>query len=98
MDPNFSFPFPPYDIQKQFMRELYFTIENKKLGIFESPTGTVSKLRILPDFMIINDGNWNIHFATFSSVCATQLQTAVKFHRCIYVDIASFCLCCRANL
>lgn len=24
---NFSFPFPPYDIQKAFMRELYTTLE-----------------------------------------------------------------------
>lgn len=53
MDPNFSFPFQPYDIQKQFMTELYFTIQDKKLGIFESPTGTVSTLRVLPDFMDI---------------------------------------------
>lgn len=53
MDPKFSFPFQPYDIQKQFMTELYFTIQDNKLGIFESPTGTVSisTLRVLPDFM-----------------------------------------------
>lgn len=51
MDPKFSFPFQPYDIQKQFMTELYFTIQDKKLGIFESPTGTVSTLRVLPDFI-----------------------------------------------
>ena len=41
MQPSFPFPFEPYDIQTKFMKELYFTIENKKLGIFESPTGTV---------------------------------------------------------
>lgn len=41
MEPVFQFPFNPYPIQEKFMRELYFTIENRKLGIFESPTGTV---------------------------------------------------------
>lgn len=41
---EFDFPFPPYDIQKQFMNSLYNALETNKLGIFESPTGTVSKL------------------------------------------------------
>ncbi len=39
----FPFPFTPYDIQEQFMRSLYSAIEEKKIGIFESPTGTVRK-------------------------------------------------------
>lgn len=42
MEPNFSFPFQPYNIQEKFMKELYYTIEKGQLGIFESPTGTVS--------------------------------------------------------
>ncbi|XP_013190361.1 ATP-dependent DNA helicase DDX11 [Amyelois transitella] len=46
MDPQFSFPFPPYPIQEKFMRELYFTIDHAKLGIFESPTGTGKSLSI----------------------------------------------------
>lgn len=41
---NFSFPFSPYEIQKDFMQALFTTLQNKKLGIFESPTGTVSHL------------------------------------------------------
>lgn len=44
MEPVFQFPFKPYAIQEKFMRNLYNTIENSKLGIFESPTGTVSIL------------------------------------------------------
>ena len=39
-----EFPFPyekPYEIQSNFMRSLYKTLELKKIGIFESPTGTV---------------------------------------------------------
>lgn len=39
---RFLFPFTPYEIQHDFMTKLYSTLENKKLGIFESPTGTVS--------------------------------------------------------
>lgn len=42
MEITFPFPFKPYDIQEKFMKELYFTLEQQKLGIFESPTGTVS--------------------------------------------------------
>lgn len=39
---SFEFPFPPYDIQQNFMKSLYETLEAGKFGIFESPTGTVS--------------------------------------------------------
>ena len=40
---DFSFPYPkPYDIQLDLMRSLYKTLELKKIGIFESPTGSVS--------------------------------------------------------
>ena len=40
---EFPFPFQPYSIQKDFMRELYLTLERGHVGIFESPTGTVRK-------------------------------------------------------
>ncbi len=45
--PNeFPFPYPnPYDIQLNFMKSLYKTLELKRIGIFESPTGTVKMLR-----------------------------------------------------
>ncbi|XP_046963240.1 ATP-dependent DNA helicase DDX11 [Vanessa cardui] len=46
INPSFSFPFQPYEIQKKFMSELYLTIENRKCGIFESPTGTGKSLSI----------------------------------------------------
>lgn len=39
---EFLFPFEPYPIQKDFMKQLYIALEDGKLGIFESPTGTVS--------------------------------------------------------
>jgi hypothetical protein len=38
---RFPFPFPPYDIQKRFMNEMYAVLDAGGLGIFESPTGTV---------------------------------------------------------
>ncbi|KAH9635492.1 hypothetical protein HF086_015492 [Spodoptera exigua] len=46
MEITFPFPFKPYDIQEKFMRELYITLEQQKLGIFESPTGTGKSLSI----------------------------------------------------
>jgi len=38
----FNFPFTPYLIQTEFMHELTSTLEAGKVGVFESPTGTVS--------------------------------------------------------
>jgi hypothetical protein len=38
----FQFPFTPYDIQVKFMQKLYVVLESGGVGIFESPTGTVS--------------------------------------------------------
>ena len=37
---DFPFPFEPYKVQKDFMAALYQTLEQKNVGIFESPTGT----------------------------------------------------------
>jgi len=36
---DFHHPYSPYDIQIRFMRALYTCIEERKVGIFESPTG-----------------------------------------------------------
>jgi len=44
---EFPFPFPAYEIQKRFMRELYGCLENGKLGLFESPTGTGKSLSLI---------------------------------------------------
>lgn len=44
---EFPFPFKPYTIQDQFMRALYSVIETRKIGIFESPTGTGKTLSLM---------------------------------------------------
>lgn len=44
---DFHHPFQPYDIQQQFMQAVYDCIENGKVGIFESPTGTGKSLSLI---------------------------------------------------
>ncbi|XP_012940455.1 ATP-dependent DNA helicase DDX11, partial [Aplysia californica] len=44
---SFPFPFTPYDIQQDFMRNLYTCLELGKIGIFESPTGTGKSLSLI---------------------------------------------------
>jgi len=38
---EFGFPFAPYAIQGELMRALYAAIDERRIAIFESPTGTV---------------------------------------------------------
>jgi chromosome transmission fidelity protein 1 len=44
---NFHHPYTPYDIQLQFMQALYACIEDRKVGIFESPTGMPCRLCLI---------------------------------------------------
>ncbi|XP_037306995.2 ATP-dependent DNA helicase DDX11 [Pungitius pungitius] len=44
---QFPFPYQPYDIQEQFMQALYSVLEQGKVGIFESPTGTGKSLSLI---------------------------------------------------
>ncbi|KAE9987678.1 hypothetical protein EG328_001911 [Venturia inaequalis] len=44
---NFYHPFQPYPIQEEFMTALYECIEEGKIGIFESPTGTGKSLSLI---------------------------------------------------
>lgn len=39
---DFHHPYTPYTIQEDFMRTVYQVLEQGKVGILESPTGTVS--------------------------------------------------------
>ncbi|KAJ5999187.1 hypothetical protein N7451_006997 [Penicillium sp. IBT 35674x] len=39
MDRDFHHPFVPYEIQRQFMNNLYGCLEDGKVAVFESPTG-----------------------------------------------------------
>ena len=44
---DFHHPYEPYDIQRQFMNAVYECLENGKVGIFESPTGTGKSLSLI---------------------------------------------------
>jgi hypothetical protein len=42
-----AFPYPPYDIQLQFMDALYSALDQGGVGLFESPTGVLPEARRL---------------------------------------------------
>jgi len=44
---NYHHPYIPYPIQLDLMRALYSCIDDGKIGIFESPTGTGKSLSLL---------------------------------------------------
>ncbi|EYE96296.1 DNA helicase [Aspergillus ruber CBS 135680] len=44
---DFHHPYTPYEIQLQFMRSLYSSLEEGKVAIFESPTGTGKSLSLI---------------------------------------------------
>ncbi|KAM9352520.1 ATP-dependent DNA helicase DDX11 [Symphorus nematophorus] len=44
---QFPFPYQPYRIQEQFMQALYGALDQGKVGIFESPTGTGKSLSLI---------------------------------------------------
>ncbi|KAG9119952.1 ATP-dependent DNA helicase chl1, partial [Ceratobasidium sp. 392] len=42
-----AFPFQPYDIQLELMKNVYTALEDRKIAILESPTGTGKSLSLL---------------------------------------------------
>ena len=45
---NFHHPYTPYTIQETFMSTVYQVLQEGKVGILESPTGTVSICTLIP--------------------------------------------------
>lgn len=43
----YNFPYKPYDIQIELMQKIEQALEEKKIGIFSSPTGTGKSLSII---------------------------------------------------
>ncbi|CAH7667177.1 hypothetical protein BY996DRAFT_4579176 [Phakopsora pachyrhizi] len=56
---DFRFPFEPYHTQTDFMRKLFEVIEQGKVGIFESPTGTGKSLSIICSTLSWLESNHN---------------------------------------
>ena len=44
MTQDFHHPYEPYDIQNDLMKAVYDCLKDGQIGIFESPTGTVSRV------------------------------------------------------
>lgn len=44
---NASFPYPPYEIQQQLMARVYEALQDRLIGLFESPTGTDGSIELL---------------------------------------------------
>ncbi|EPY53150.1 ATP-dependent DNA helicase Chl1 [Schizosaccharomyces cryophilus OY26] len=61
IEDEFHHPYKPYTIQLEFMRALYNTIENKKIGIYESPTGTGKSLSLLCGSLTWLEKKGNLH-------------------------------------
>lgn len=51
---SFEFPYPPYSIQQDFMSSLFTTLERGGLGVFESPTGTVSVVLNVTPLLVVD--------------------------------------------
>ena len=66
---EFHHPYQPYPIQVDFMNAVYDCIQNRQVGIFESPTGTVS----LTPFA-------NVHYGSFPTLLPSLPQIIEWFH------------------
>ncbi|CAG2063951.1 unnamed protein product, partial [Timema podura] len=78
---EFPFPFTPYSIQKDFMKSLYIALEEGKLGIFESPTGTGKSLSVICGAL-----TWLCHHEererhTLSSICNSLIDAKNQLNK-----------------
>jgi hypothetical protein len=51
---DFHHPYTPYEIQETFMSTVYQVLDEGKVGILESPTGTVSAAYFVLEFKRLN--------------------------------------------
>eukprot|EP00878_Enallax_costatus_P025295 GHUV01027059.1.p1 GENE.GHUV01027059.1~~GHUV01027059.1.p1 ORF type:complete len:134 (+),score=23.11 GHUV01027059.1:164-565(+) len=42
-----AFPYPPYEIQQRLMVNVYEALQHRRIGLFESPTGTGKTLSLI---------------------------------------------------
>lgn len=74
---TYPFPFTPYDIQYEFMRAMYSVIENRKIGIFESPTGTGKTLTLMCSTLKWLHDHDELNFSDLrEQIAARQLKIA----------------------
>lgn len=66
---NFPFPFTPYGIQKDLMSKVYEAMERGKIGIFESPTGTVGWHVLIT--------NWRYKICRFWTACCILCRASL---------------------
>ncbi|KAJ9637919.1 ATP-dependent DNA helicase chl1 [Knufia peltigerae] len=77
---DFYHPYQPYVIQLEFMMNLYKCIEEKKVGIFESPTGTGKSLSLICGALTwLRDHERRMLNATFGQTDASDWLLQAEF-------------------
>ena len=67
---EFSFPFTPYAVQRDLMRELYGVCAGGGVGVFESPTGMGKSLSVICSTL-----QWRADSGHVALRCACQTRS-----------------------
>lgn len=59
---DFHHPYEPYEIQQDLMVAIYNCMQDGKIGIFESPTGTVGLQSALISLYFVKKSLWDSSF------------------------------------